>query len=269
MNRGASRQSIFRDTSDRKAFLAILADVHRDEGMEIHAYCLMGNHFHLVVHCPDGNLSTAMHHLGSRHAQRFNIRHGADGPLFRGRFRSKPITTDEYLVGAVRYVHRNPLELVPNGGLAGYRWSSYPAYVGRAPIPEWLTCSMVAEMVSGGFEAYRAHVEIDRPGDESDEPAVRGRRDLVRIDEAVAATVAGVGDLNVSAWVRRNLNRDLALVVAVDEGGASSAELAHHHGLAGRDSVWSAVKRTRKRAASEPSVSELLDRCRAAIDSAA
>lgn len=269
MNRGAGRQPIFRDDRDRAAFLGMLDDLHSGDGVDIHAYCLMGNHYHLVVHCPDGNLSTAMHHLGSRYAQRFNANHGIDGPLFRGRFRSEPITSDGYLTAAVRYVHRNPLELVGNGDLAAYRWSSYPAYVGCAPIPRWLSCSMVAELVGGGPRTYRVHVETDRRSDEaSDGPGPR-RLDLVRLDEAVAAALADIRDLPVSAWIRPKLNRDLALVLAVDAGTATPAELAMHHGLAGRDSVWSAVKRTRRRAARDPAFAGLLDRCRAAVDTAA
>ncbi len=269
MNRGAGRRSIFRDDRDRIAFLGILDDVHRDERLDVHAYCLMGNHYHLVVHCPEGNLSTAMRCLGARHAQRFNARHGLDGPLFRGRFRSKPITTDEYLVSAVRYVHRNPLEAVAGSELATYRWSSYPAYVGSAAIPRWLTCSTVAEFVGGGMGTYRAHVESDRPGDGPGDGEGPGRLELMRIDEAVMAALSGTDDLPVSAWIRPRLRRDLALVLAVDGGTVTPAELAQHHGLAGRDSVWSAVKRTRKRATGDPAVAALLDRCRAAIDAAA
>ena len=269
MNRGARQQSIFRDDRDRATFLGILHDLHRDDGVEIHAYCLMGNHYHLVVQCPDGNLSEAMQHLGSRYAQRFNKHHEIDGPLFRGRFRSKSITIDHYLVAAVRYVHRNPIELSTTGDLAAYRWSSYPAYVGLAPRPRWLTCSTVAEMAGGGPDAYRSHVETDRPGDDIDDDSVLARLDLARIDEAVADALTRAGDVPVPERIQPRLGRDLALVLAIDSRRASPAELAGHHGLTSRDSVWSAVKRTRKRAAGDPEVRRLLDLCRSAIDGTA
>ena len=266
MNRGARQQSIFRDDRDRATFLGILHGLHRDDGVEIHAYCLMGNHYHVVVQCPEGNLSEAMHHLGSRYAQRFNQHHGIDGPLFRGRFRSKSITTDHYLVAAVRYVHRNPSELSTTSDLAAYQWSSYPAYVGLAPRPRWLTCSTVTEMAGGGQEAYRSHVETDRPDDDTADDSVLARLDLVRIDQAVAAALTRAGDGPVPERIQPRLGRDLALVLAIDSRRASPAELASHHGLAGRDSVWSAVKRTRKRAAGDPGIRRLLDLCRRAAD---
>ena len=266
MNRGARRQAIFRDDQDRTTFLGILDDLHSGDGLEIHAYCLMGNHYHLVVHCPRGNLSTAMHHLGSRYAQRFNTHHGVDGPLFRGRFRSEPITTDEYLVEAVRYVHRNPLELGPAGGLAGYPWSSHAAYLGRASRPRWLTCSMVTALTGGTPQRFRAFVETERPREApSDGWRAPHHPDLVAIDRVVADAIAPAGGVLRSATVRSRLARDLALVVAVDGHAAGPAELAAHHGLASKSSVWSAVHRTRARARKDDVVGSLLERSRAAV----
>jgi REP element-mobilizing transposase RayT len=268
MNRGARHQSIFRDDRDRTAFLGILHDLHRDDGVEIHAYCLMGNHYHLVVQCPDGNLSSAMHHLGSRYAQRFNGHHGVDGPLFRGRFRSKSITTGQYLMEAVRYVHRNPLELSMAGGLAAYRWSSHAAYVGRAPRPRWLTCATLIELTGGDRPAFRAYVEGERASDARmvDRWGSQHLVDLVAIDQVVSQVLTQNEMVQVSDRVRPRLGRDLALVLAIDHRRASPAELAAHHGLASRSSVWSAVGRTRRRAESDATVRRLLERCRDAIE---
>ena len=269
MNRGARRQAIFRDDRDRTAFLGILDDLHRDDGIDIHAYCLMGNHFHLVAHCPDGNLSTAMHHLGSRYAQRFNKHHEIDGPVFRGRFRSMPITTDEYLTESVRYVHRNPLELAPADGLAEYRWSSHAAYLGLAPRPRWLTCSTVVELTGGTPQAFRAYVETERPAEaKSDGWRVPNHLDLRAIDRVISEVLTHAGATQVPGNGRARLARDLALVLAIEGRRAGPAELAVHHGFASRSSVWSAVGRTRKRTESDAVVQRLLERCRAAVDAA-
>ena len=269
MNRGARQQTIFRDDRDRAAFLGILDDVHRGDTLDIHAYCLMGNHYHLVVHCPEGNLSTAMHHLGSRYAQRFNARHGLDGPLFRGRFRSKPITTDEYLTEAVRYVHRNPLELAPAGGLADYQWSSHAAYLGRARCPRWLTCSTVIELTGGTGESFRSYVETERASETGNDGwAEPNHLDLLAIDRAVSDVLMEAGRRQLSERVATRLARDFALVLALDDRRASASELAAYHGLASRSSVWSAVGRARKRAESDAAIRHLLERCRIAVAAA-
>ncbi len=269
MNRGARHHAIFRDDRDRIAFLGILADVHRDEGMEIHGYCLMGNHYHLVVHCPDGNLSTAMRCLGARYTQRFNSRHGVDGPLFRGRFRSKQIATDEYLMEAVRYVHRNPLDLAPDRKLADHRWSSHAAYLGLVPRPPWLTCSSAIELTGGTTQTFRQYVEAERPSEiRSDGWQLPHHLDLVAIDRAVDEVLRTVGGSPGSGRAPARLGRDLALVVAIEGRRASPAELAVHHGLAGRSSVWSAVGRARKRAENDAAVDGLLERCRVALAAA-
>ena len=100
---------------------SLLADAVGRFGIEIHAYCLMTNHFHLVVHCPIGGLSRAMQSVERRYTQSYNERYRRDGPLFRGRFHSVDITTNEQLARLTRYVHRNPLAFVSHrvaGGLS-------------------------------------------------------------------------------------------------------------------------------------------------------
>ncbi len=89
MNRGLSHEDIYFTREDRYLFLALLADISERFHIQIHAYCLMSNHYHLLVHTPLPNLQRAMGHLGSVDTQRFNRLHDRDGPLFTERYKSK------------------------------------------------------------------------------------------------------------------------------------------------------------------------------------
>jgi REP element-mobilizing transposase RayT len=253
MNRGARHQPIYLDDRDRHSFLGLLDDLYRDDGIETHAYCLMGNHYHLILSCPDGNLSTGMHHLGSSHAQRFNRRHGFDGPLFRGRFLSKPIETDEYLLQASRYVHRNPLDLDATIDLVRYPWSSYPAYLGHRRPQRWLHRSMVLGLVGGDASTYQSQVESEPTTDA--EPTAA-------LEAAVAAAARRAAPGLLRGRGCNTILRNLTLVLAVDDRHASVEELARHFGMASTSSAWSAVHRTRARVAADPAMAAVLGICR-------
>lgn len=110
MNRGRGRQAIFHDQAYFDAFLATLSEAHERFSLEIYAYCLMSNHFHLLVKTPEGNLQRAMRHVGGVYTQRYNRLKKTDGPLFRGRYKAILVDADEYLLHLSRYIHRNPLE---------------------------------------------------------------------------------------------------------------------------------------------------------------
>ena len=140
MNRGRGRQHIFHSESFYQAFLDALAEAHQRFGLEIHAYCLMGNHYHLLVCTPRGNLSRCMRHINGVYTQRYNRLKKTDGPLFRGRYKAILIEANAYLLQLSRYIHHNPIEtkrsLVKD--IEAYPWSSYPAYVNQEPCPPWL-----------------------------------------------------------------------------------------------------------------------------------
>lgn len=101
MNRGAGRRVIFRTNVQRQGFLELLGELSEIYGIAVHAYCLMGNHYHLLIHTPRGNLSAAMRHLNSVYTQRFNRSIGTDGPLFRGRYKAVVVEADAYLAHSV------------------------------------------------------------------------------------------------------------------------------------------------------------------------
>lgn len=121
-------------------FVDLLAETVHRFGLEIHAYCLMPNHYHLLVRSPNSQLSRAMKHIGQVYTQRFNRRHGRDGPLFRGRFHSILVDSDRYLDTVARYIHLNPLPKTSTdrSALDDFTWSSFNAYAGRGQTPDWL-----------------------------------------------------------------------------------------------------------------------------------
>jgi REP element-mobilizing transposase RayT len=163
MNRGVDHQPIFFCDADRLELGTRLADIH--EGLEVAtlAYCLMGNHVHLVLRAPDGVLPEAMHHLTSTYSRRVNARRARDGPLFRGRYHSIPVETDPYLLWVTRYVHRNPLDIGGVRSPRDYRWSSYRAYLGLRPCPEFLDRQPVMDLVGGSVEELAAITDDDVP----------------------------------------------------------------------------------------------------------
>ncbi|MFN8005451.1 MAG: transposase [Terriglobia bacterium] len=144
INRGDRREDIFRDDRDRGRFLETLEESCGKTGWQVHAYCLMRNHFHLVVETPRANLCAGMHWLLGTYTARFNRRHRVVGHLFSGR--SKSLLVDGsgsgYLKSVCDYVHLNPVRaklLEAKQRWGAFRWSSYPEYLqARRKRPGWL-----------------------------------------------------------------------------------------------------------------------------------
>jgi REP element-mobilizing transposase RayT len=138
MNRGSSRQKVFLENRDYEAFLNTLSQLHDRWRVEVFAYCLMGNHYHVCLRTPEANLSRVMRHLDGLYTQRFNRLHWRDGALFRGRYKAIVVDKDTYLTQVVRYIHLNPL----GDGLVrepqAYPWSSHRLYLRPKTIPKWL-----------------------------------------------------------------------------------------------------------------------------------
>jgi putative transposase len=149
MNRGARRQPIFKVPDDCQAFLDVLADVVARSDVEVHAYSLMPNHYHLLVRSMRGNLSEAMQQLDGSYTLRMNRRHRWDGPLFRGRFKSQILADPDYRRMALAYIHLNPVRarLVPR--LSSDAWTSHRAYVNLNRAPRWLTTSHFLKDLGG------------------------------------------------------------------------------------------------------------------------
>ena len=146
-SRGDRREAIFEDDDDRLRFLEILGMVVLDHNWLCHGYCLMDNHYHLIIETLDGNLSKGMRQLNGVYTQASNRRHGRSGHLFQGRYKAILVDKDRYLLELSRYVVLNPLRakgMVKR--LEDWPWSSYLAIVGDAPKPEWLTTDWILSL---------------------------------------------------------------------------------------------------------------------------
>jgi len=155
MARGHERSTIFREKSDREKFYSVLATVAGNERWELHGYCLMGNHYHLLVETPEGRLSRGMKDLNGRYAQWFNWRHERRGHLFESRFRSVLVQKESHLLELLRYVVLNPVRarLVEKAG--DWEWSSYRATAGISPAPAWLAVDWTLSQFARGRSAAR------------------------------------------------------------------------------------------------------------------
>ena len=153
MNRGAGRQTIFPNSFYYKLFLITIAEAVSQFDIEIHAYCLMGNHYHLLIKTPRANLSRAMRHINGIYTQRYNRSKKTDGTLFRGRYKAILIDSDSYILHLSKYIHLNPLVAGVVEKLEEYPWSSYLSYVNEiAPVPHWLTRDEIYGQITNSLE---------------------------------------------------------------------------------------------------------------------
>jgi len=144
-NRRPAGRALFRSDDDRLAFLELLGPFDPRFGVEVHAYALMGSHFHLLVRSRQGRLAAAMRDLQHRWSLELTHRYGEVGPAFQSRYGSRLIEDERYLAVAVAYVHLNPVVegLAPTPERA--TWTSHPAYLGLAPRPPWLHTQLLLE----------------------------------------------------------------------------------------------------------------------------
>jgi putative transposase len=138
LNRGRRGEDIFQDDTDLQAFITVLREASVLWNVKIAAYCLMANHYHLLLQTPDANLSRCMRHIDGVYTQRYNRRHAVDGPVFRGRYRSILVDGEAYLIDLVRYIHFNPVKAGLVRHPSDYRWSSFQGYCSEDRSWDWL-----------------------------------------------------------------------------------------------------------------------------------
>ena len=163
MARGIAGKTLYADDQDRGLFLSKLSEVCERYNFIVHAYCLMGNHFHLVAETPDGNLSAVIRQIKGVYGQYFNRKRRRVGPVFQGRFRAQVVEKERYLLEVCRYVVLNPVRarLVERPG--DWVWSSYAATAGLRKGPAFLKTDGLLGMLGRkgrkkAQEAYRAFI---------------------------------------------------------------------------------------------------------------
>lgn len=189
MNRGRRGEEIFSGPEDFLVFIELLRESIELWDVRVSAYCLMSNHYHLLIQTPMGNLSRFMRHLNSVYTQRYNRAHGCDGQLFRGRYKAILVEEDSYLLELVRYIHRNPLRAGMVEEIDQYAWISHPGYLSSAKKWSWLhkdfILSILATEPRKRLGAYREFIiqddseEISRIFDKKKLPGILGKDEFV------------------------------------------------------------------------------------------
>ena len=205
MNRGRRSENIYLDKLDYKAFVELLQETSDAWNIRIAAYCLMPNHYHMLVYTPEGNISRAMRHINGVYTQRFNRRHHLDGQLFRGRYKSIIVNGDSYLLQLVRYIHRNPLKAGIVDDLKAYLWSSHKAYLSVAKKWDWLHKGFILDMLTDDKKSqireYRSFVAVDNVKDMEDAmdsrkwPSMLGPQEFIDWVKATFKDIKGSDDM--------------------------------------------------------------------------
>ncbi len=148
-SRGNARNDVVMDDDDRKNFLSVLGSVVKRFNWLCHAYCLMDNHYHLLIETPEGNLSKGMRQLNGVYTQLYNKRHVMVGHVFQGRYKAILVEKECYLLELSRYIVLNPLRANMVKSPAAWKWSSYAATVGLEGTADFLTTGWVLSQFGG------------------------------------------------------------------------------------------------------------------------
>jgi REP element-mobilizing transposase RayT len=221
MSRGDRKEAIFLDGEDRQRFLKTLGEACEKAGWQVHAYCLMGNHFHLVIETPQPTLVAGMKWFLGTYTQRFNARHRMRGHLFAGRYKSLLVdgADDMYLRVVCDYVHLNPVRaglVAAEGELTDYAWSSLPQYLMPSELrPKWLRVDRL----------------LGELGIQSDTAA--GRREFSEVMEA-RRRAEGHADEELWSGIRRGwrFGAEDFLERLMETGAAENANREIHEGKA-------------------------------------
>lgn len=248
-SRGDRQEAIFDDDQDRRAFLKVLGDVVSRYRWRCHAYCLMGNHYHLVIETLEANLTKGMRQLNGVFTQWSNRRHKRSGHLFQGRYKAILVDRDSYFLELARYVVLNPVRAAMVKHPQLWVWSSYGAMIGKAAPLAWLTTDdLLAEFGKSRAGARRKYQEFITEGMGSEsiwkdlkgqiylgdddfveqmQEKLRGRARDVNIPRVQQRGAA----LKLSSIRRQYPNRDEAMRAAYETGVYSYQQIAKEFGV--------------------------------------
>ena len=242
-SRGNTRQKVFFTDTDRELFLDTLSQVVSRYGWICHAYCLMANHYHLLVETPKANLSLGMRQLNGMYTQSFNRRHNRVGHLFQGRFKAILVEKESYLLELCRYIVLNPVRVKGKGEIGGWKWSSYRAAAGLASVPEFLSTDWILRQFgknrAKAQKQYRAFVREgleNRPWEELKGQIYLGSEAFIARNSSANQELKEIPRVQLKA-VKPSLERIFAksgkraIVQAYKEHGYRLQEIAAHLGV--------------------------------------
>jgi len=248
-SRGDRREDIYEDDADRVDFLSVLGEVCIQHNWVCHAYCLMSNHYHLLVETPDGNLSKGMRQLNGVYTLHFNRRHGRVGHVFQGRYKAILVDKDDYLLELARYIVLNPVRAQMVRSARDWGWSSYRATAGQASGPEWLQTEWLlaafGRRKGKAMEAYRRFVAEGKNqpspwqalrnqvylGDERFVEKMQRHIDQDRVLSEIPKSQRRPQAKTLAHYERRAGSRDAAIIEAYESGGYTLNEIGEHFGL--------------------------------------
>ena len=248
-SRGNGREPIYLQDRDRKVWLQVLGQVCGRFNWVVHAYCQMGNHYHLLAETPDGNLAKGMRQLNGVYTQRFNQAHSRAGHVFQGRYKAILVQRDAYLLELSRYVVLNPVRARMVRDAGDWPWSSFRATAGMIPAPDWLKTDWIlaafAESLQDAPSAYRGFVA---EGDKQASPWEALKNQIFLGSEAFVAEMQRQIDGNrrlseipktqrralprpLAWYFRHHRDRDRAIFEAFRSRGYSMREIGDQVGL--------------------------------------
>ncbi|MEH8019592.1 transposase [Rheinheimera muenzenbergensis] len=247
-SRGNERKAIYFDDTDFELFLALLGKVCEQYNWVVHAYCLMTNHYHLLVETPDANLSKGMRQLNGTFTQAINRQHQRVGHLFQGRYKAILVDKDAYLLELSRYIVLNPIRAKMVQELDDWPWSSWHAVMGKAASPAWLATdallSMIGKQRKTAREKYAAFVQQGKGvpvWDKLSNQIFLGNDDFVQSHLARLHEQDALSDipkkqrrgkaLSLTEYEHAANTRNDAIVTAYRSGGYTLKEIGNHFGL--------------------------------------
>jgi REP element-mobilizing transposase RayT len=214
-SRGNEQKAVFKSKRDREKFLDYLASATERYNAAVHAFCLMDNHYHLLLETPSANLPQIMRHINGAYTTYFNIKRGRSGHLFQGRYKAILVDRDTYAKELSRYIHLNPVRAHMAKTPGDYPWSSYNAYIGESEAPDWLQRDFIlayfGKQTATAQKRYREFVH-----------ALAGREYESPLAEASASLVLGPAEFirNIKKRFLGNQvrSRDLPALRQIHEG---------------------------------------------------
>jgi len=248
-SRGDGRDDIFLDEEDRELWLDVLETVCERFNWVVHAYCQMGNHYHILIETPDGNLSKGMRQLNGVYTQRFNRTHNRVGHVFQGRYKAILVQKDAYLLELSRYIVLNPVRARMVRSARDWPWSNYRATAGMTAAPNWLeTDWILAAFAERKQEAQAAYRRFVADGKNQPSPWEELKNQIYLGSDAFVDAMQRRmdGDQHLSEipkmqrrpvarpltwYFEKHRDRDTAIFEAFTSGGYNMREIGDHVGV--------------------------------------